>query len=120
VNRPKKLKKVEETATRTGLDEQLISKVDLMKRWRCNDRTIERKELAGLLNPVKFNAKMLRYKLSEIEALEASMTVTAATRPKGAFPKSAKEQMIEEAKAKGLTLVECSDANALQPEGRKE
>ena len=52
--------------------EQLLSRRALARRWECCNETIKRKTRAGLLYPVRFNSRMLRYKLSDILAIEAA------------------------------------------------
>jgi hypothetical protein len=52
--------------------EQLISRNALARRWECCIETIKRRERAGLLKAVRFNQRMLRYRLSDILAVEAA------------------------------------------------
>jgi len=53
-------------------EETFLKRRELAARWRCSKETIKRKQRAGLLNPVRLSARMLLYKLSEIEALEVA------------------------------------------------
>jgi hypothetical protein len=46
--------------------EQLISRKALAERWSCSPETIKRRTRDGLLHPVRFNARMIRYPLSEV------------------------------------------------------
>jgi hypothetical protein len=50
--------------------EQLISRKALAARWSCSPETIKRRTRDGLLHPVRFNARMIRYPLSEIIYIE--------------------------------------------------
>jgi hypothetical protein len=52
------------------LNEQLISRKELAERWSCSTETIKRRTREGLLHPVRFNARMIRYPLSEIIRVE--------------------------------------------------
>jgi predicted DNA-binding transcriptional regulator AlpA len=54
-----------------GSSEILLSRKALAARWRCHIETLKRWEVAGRLpKPIKIGAKFLRYKLSDIEAIE--------------------------------------------------
>jgi hypothetical protein len=50
--------------------EQLISRKTLAERWSCSTETIKRRTRDGLLHPIRFNARMIRYQLSEIIRIE--------------------------------------------------
>jgi predicted site-specific integrase-resolvase len=52
--------------------EQLLSRRAVANRWQTSVETIKRREKAGVLKPIRFNQRLLRYKLSDIEALEAA------------------------------------------------
>jgi len=54
--------------------EQLITRKALASRWQCSKETIKRRTTAGLLHPVKFNQRMLRYRLSEVLQVEQAAT----------------------------------------------
>lgn len=51
-------------------DEMLVSRKWLAERWMCSIETLKRMEERDQLHPVKLGARMLRYRLSEIEKLE--------------------------------------------------
>ena len=51
--------------------EQLLSRRALANRWQTSTETIKRREKEGLLKAIRFNQRLLRYKLSDVEALEA-------------------------------------------------
>ena len=51
--------------------EQLLSRKALANRWGVHPETIKRAERAGLLRAIRFNQRLLRYKLSDILAIEA-------------------------------------------------
>jgi CHAD domain-containing protein len=50
--------------------EQLLSRKALAQRWSCSTETIKRRTRDGLLHPLRFNARMIRYQLSEIIRIE--------------------------------------------------
>ena len=47
-----------------------ISRKALAQRWSCSVETIKRKEKVGILNPLRLGKRFLRYRLSDIEAIE--------------------------------------------------
>ncbi len=49
---------------------QLISRKALAQRWSCSTETIKRRTREGLLHPVRFNSRMIRYQLSEVIRVE--------------------------------------------------
>jgi len=51
-------------------DEDLITRSELSFRWRCHIETIKRKEKGGQLHPIRFSERMVRYRLSEVRAIE--------------------------------------------------
>jgi hypothetical protein len=57
--------------------EQLLSRKALAQRWSCSTETIKRRTRDGLLHPLRFNARMIRYQLSEIIRIEQE----AGTKP---------------------------------------
>ena len=50
--------------------EQFISRKQLAGRWSCSTETIKRRTRDGLLHPIRFNARMIRYPLSQIILIE--------------------------------------------------
>jgi predicted site-specific integrase-resolvase len=50
--------------------EQHLSRRDVAQRWRTSTETVKRREREGLLKAVRFNARLIRYKLSEVERYE--------------------------------------------------
>jgi predicted site-specific integrase-resolvase len=51
--------------------EQLLSRKAVADRWQTSCKTVKRREKDGLLKAIRFNQRLLRYKLSDIEAFEA-------------------------------------------------
>lgn len=58
--------------------EQLLSRRAVADRWQTSVETVKRREKAGILTPIRFNQRLLRYKLSDIEALEAAAAAGSA------------------------------------------
>jgi hypothetical protein len=56
------------------LSQNLISRKTLAVRWQCSPETIKRRTREGLLHPIRFNQRMLRYKMSEVMEIEDATT----------------------------------------------
>ncbi len=52
--------------------EQLLSRRAIANRWETSVETVKRREKAGLIKAIRFNQRLLRYKLSDVEAFEAT------------------------------------------------
>jgi len=52
--------------------EQLLSRKAVAARWQTSRETVKRREKAGLLKATRFNQRLVRYKLSDVEAFEAA------------------------------------------------
>lgn len=50
---------------------ELVSRGALASRWAVSRETIKRKERAGILTAIRFNARLLRYRRDEILRIEA-------------------------------------------------
>jgi hypothetical protein len=50
--------------------ERLVSRKALAARWQCSVETVKRRTREGLLHPVRFNQRLIRYPLSEIIRVE--------------------------------------------------
>jgi hypothetical protein len=51
--------------------ERLLTRGELAQRWSCSTETIKRKTGAGILTAVRFGLRFVRYRLSQVEQLEA-------------------------------------------------
>jgi hypothetical protein len=51
-------------------DEALLSRKQVANRWSVSLETIKRREAAGLLHPIRFSQRQLRYRLTEIIGVE--------------------------------------------------
>jgi len=56
--------------TRRG--EQLLSRRAVADRWGVSTETVKRREADGLV-PVRFNSRLLRYKLSQVQQFEETL-----------------------------------------------
>lgn len=52
-------------------DERFLSRQQLARRWRVSLETIKRREKEGLIRALRFNQRLLRYRLSDIQEVEA-------------------------------------------------
>jgi hypothetical protein len=52
-------------------DERLVSRSELAARWSCSRETLKRRERDGILKPIRFNSRLLRYRLSEVLVVES-------------------------------------------------
>jgi hypothetical protein len=55
-----------------AIPEQLLSRKAVAHRWQTSVETVKRREKEGLLKAIRFNERLLRYKLSNVEAVEAA------------------------------------------------
>ena len=53
-----------------GADDDFISRPDLAAHWDCHVETLKRRERQGLLHPIRFSPRLVRYRLTEVRALE--------------------------------------------------
>lgn len=67
---PKQIKKSPNKAQET-----LLSRRQLAQRWGVCTETIKRREREELLRAVRFNGRLIRYRLSEIEEIEKGALV---------------------------------------------
>ena len=54
------------------MEKPLISRKALAERWEVTVDSLKHFEKRGMLNPVKITPRVLRYRLSEVVAREAS------------------------------------------------
>lgn len=50
--------------------EQLLSRAQVAARWNLHPETIKRRERAGILPAVRLSSRVVRYRLSDVLALE--------------------------------------------------
>lgn len=51
-------------------EDRQVSRKELAARWKLSIKTIKRREQAGILRPLSLGARTVRYRLSEILAIE--------------------------------------------------
>jgi hypothetical protein len=56
--------------------EKLLSRKAVAERWSCSNETVKRRTREGILHPISFNRRLIRYRLSEILAVEKAATQT--------------------------------------------
>ena len=54
------------------ISDRMLSRKAVAERWQVSTETVKRRERAGLIKPIRFNQRLLRYRLSDIAALEAA------------------------------------------------
>jgi predicted site-specific integrase-resolvase len=60
------------TTQATTIPEQLLSRRAVAQRWQTSIETVKRREKEGLLKAIRFNERLLRYKLSNVKDVEAA------------------------------------------------
>ncbi len=53
-----------------GPASRFLSRQELADRWGCSIETLKRREKAGVLNGLRFSARMVRYSLEEVLRVE--------------------------------------------------
>jgi len=53
-------------------DEILLSRKQLADRWSVSLETLKRREAAGILRPLHFSTRQVRYRLSDVVSVESS------------------------------------------------
>jgi hypothetical protein len=53
-----------------AISEQMLSRKAVAERWQTSVETCKRRERAGLLKPIRFNQRLVRYRLSDVIAYE--------------------------------------------------
>lgn len=57
----------------TNPDSKLLTRSDVAKTLKVNERTIARWEAKGLLNPLRFSARCIRYRMEDVQRLIEQM-----------------------------------------------
>ena len=50
-----------------------LSRTELATRWGVSKETIKRREREGLLTPIRFNQRLLRYRLEDVIEIERTL-----------------------------------------------
>ena len=64
----------------------MFSRKELADRWGVSTDTIRRLEQDGLLNPIRFNSRLLRYRRQDVEAIERRLLGTEKVETEREFP----------------------------------
>ena len=67
-------------ASGTDSDERLLSRKQVAKRWRVSTETIKRRSREGLLPPLRFNQRLIRYRLADVIRVEQDAAAQQTTR----------------------------------------
>jgi DNA-binding transcriptional regulator PaaX len=51
-------------------DDMLISRAEVMRRWRISIESVKRREKEGVLRPVRIGWRAVRYRLSDVVRAE--------------------------------------------------
>ena len=58
----------------TNTKQTLIDRKELAARWGCSILTVKRREKDGILKPIHLSTRLVRYRLADVEELEALAT----------------------------------------------
>ena len=52
------------------MDDNLLTRVELARRWKVSIETLKRRERAKILRPVRLDERLIRYRMSDIVRIE--------------------------------------------------
>ena len=52
------------------MDETLLTRSELAKRWKVSIETLKRRERAKILRPVRLEGRVIRYRMSDVLRIE--------------------------------------------------
>jgi hypothetical protein len=52
------------------IDDSLLTRVELARRWKVSIETLKRRERAKILRPVRLNERLIRYRMSDVVRIE--------------------------------------------------
>jgi hypothetical protein len=53
-----------------AMDETLLTRSELAKRWKVSIETLKRRERAKVLRPVRLDGRVIRYRLRDVLRIE--------------------------------------------------
>ena len=56
------------------LEERLLSRQQVADRWGVSTETVKRRSREGVLRPIRFNRRLIRYRLRDILQIEQEAT----------------------------------------------
>jgi hypothetical protein len=52
------------------MDDGLLTRLELARRWKVSIETIKRRERAKILRPVRLDGRIIRYRMSDVLRIE--------------------------------------------------
>jgi hypothetical protein len=52
------------------MDDKLLTRLELARRWKVSIETVKRRERAKVLRPVRLNGRIIRYRMSDVLRIE--------------------------------------------------
>ena len=52
------------------MDDKLLTRLELARRWKVSVGTLKRRERARLLRPVRLDGRVIRYRVSDVLQIE--------------------------------------------------
>jgi hypothetical protein len=52
------------------MDDKLLTRLELARRWKVSIETLKRRERARILRPVRLDGRVIRYRVSDVLKIE--------------------------------------------------
>ena len=52
------------------MDDKLLTRLELARRWKVSIETLKRRERARILRPVRLDGRVIRYRVSDVLQIE--------------------------------------------------
>jgi hypothetical protein len=52
------------------MDDKLLTRVELPRRWKVSIETLKRRERTKILRPVRLDGRIIRYRMSDVLRIE--------------------------------------------------
>ena len=52
------------------MDDKLLTRLELARRWKVSIETVKRRERAKVLRPVRLEGRIIRYRMSDVLRIE--------------------------------------------------
>ena len=52
------------------MDDKLLTRLELARRWKVSIETLKRRERARILRPVRLDGRVIRYRVSDVLRIE--------------------------------------------------
>jgi hypothetical protein len=53
-----------------AMDDGLLTRLELVRRWKVSIETLKRRERAKILRPVRLDGRIIRYRMSNVLRIE--------------------------------------------------